>query len=238
MAYTYILPSRYDAESPITESLMSDIIGNIEEVLSGASSYTEITGSGTYSVPAGVNRVEVVLVGGGGAGSAGAGGQNGHGGCSGQIATYSVAVTPSGSVSYSCGAGGAGGAGAGAQGGTTTFGSVSVSGGQGGVQGTSPSFTGYPSDNFFLWGGNQGVSGYTFPSVVHGVAGAGAGGGGGAPCGLPFHIDTSNLGNGGAGGSGSVGGNATTYGAGGGAGATNYNGGNGSAGIIFLKVVG
>jgi len=140
MAYTYIDPTRYDAESPITESLMTDIINNIIANAAGGS-YTILNGSGTYSVPAGTTKLEVIMFSGGagaGGGGGGTGSNYGGGGGGGAGATcriLKVSTTGGSSISYSCGSGGSGGAAAasgllpgsdGTVGSVTTFNSLST----------------------------------------------------------------------------------------------------------------
>lgn len=137
MPYVYIDPSRYDAESPLTESLFSDIINNIQSVAS--SSYTVLTGAGTYTVPAGVTKLQVIMISGGGGGGGNVvvvpsynGGGGGGGG--GRVLEANVSTTGGASIAYSCGAGGAGGGVNvdGSNGGNTTFGALTCLGGEGG----------------------------------------------------------------------------------------------------------
>lgn len=95
------------------------------------------TGSGNFSVPAGVSLVYVTGVGAGGAGGgtlssattgAGGGGAGEHG------IAIPVIVTPSSTVAYAVGAKGTGtSGGAGSAGGDTTFGSLTFKGGSGGT---------------------------------------------------------------------------------------------------------
>ena len=68
--YSPILDSEIDAESPITESLMTRLRDN-PLALEGED-YTELTGSGTYTVPSDVNLLKVILIGGGSGGRGGA----------------------------------------------------------------------------------------------------------------------------------------------------------------------
>ena len=152
---------------------------------------TYTSGSGTFVVPAGVNFLDVLVVGGGGGG-----GQNlGGGGGGGQvIEVQKYSVTPGQSISYSIGAGGAAGTGtrgqsaaaSGSTGGTTTFGNISALGGNlgsgadGGAGGAARS------------GGNKGGTGSGGtraqsggPGVISNISGVAttyAGGGGGGGC--------------------------------------------------------
>jgi hypothetical protein len=118
-------------------------------VTAGFQHYALLTGSGTWTVPAGVTRIRVILVGGGDGGHGGSNGANtvtgttlplnggagGAGGESGQgalILEINLTVTPGSTYSYSRGAGGAGGTtgNAGSAGGATTFGSLSSAAGR------------------------------------------------------------------------------------------------------------
>lgn len=121
------------------------------------SNYELLTGSGTFTVPTGVEKLHVVMVGGGTGGSSGLAGANGgantnfysasvaqggnygSNGSGGKI--YEVDITsPSASYSYSCGTGGVGGAvttstsqsNAGSAGTASTFGSYSSESGSSG----------------------------------------------------------------------------------------------------------
>lgn len=81
------------------------------------------TGTGTFTVPAGVTSLRVTVSGGGGGGSSGAPGNSGGQGGSG---TFIVSVTPGGTFNYAVGAGGVAAASgstniSGASGGNTTF---------------------------------------------------------------------------------------------------------------------
>ena len=145
--------------------------------------YEVLTGTGTFTVPTGVEKLHVVLIGGGTGGSSGFAGANGGAnsnfysanvaqggnyganGIGGKV--YEVDITsPSASYSYECGTGGAGGAkststnanNAGSAGGNTTFGTYSSASG---------SATGYTNlmngDTFGLtmpkWNENSGKGG-------------------------------------------------------------------------------
>lgn len=103
---------------------------------------TPITTPSTWTVPANVYRVNVLLVGGGGGGGGGpafGGSQPGGGGGGGGRVLYAenISVTPGSTISYSIGAGGSGGISnpsvlgdPGGTGGTTSFGGLSVAGGE------------------------------------------------------------------------------------------------------------
>ena len=259
MAYVPILDTEIDAESPITESLMTRLRDNI--LAFAQDSYTEITGSGNYTVPSDVTLLRVIMIGGGGGGGGGGASQASGGGGSGCVILKHLTTTGGASISYACGAGGAGGSSGGtvgSNGGNTTFGALTAQGGPGSGVTTSIKPDQNPVTNklltFYLSGGDGGATGsgtaggdaYSYPAVNAGVPGSGGaaggseGGGGGAPCGIPFELNTTSLGNGGNGGDHSLGGsNATNYGAGGGGGGgNNTTGGNGSGGIIFVQPVG
>jgi len=137
-------------------------------------SYTS-TGSGTFSVPSGLQTMDVLVVGGGGAGGAGAFSPGG-GGAGGLIYRPAFPVTPGGSISYTVGSGGTG-----------TSAAAQSSGGKGG--------NGQDS----VWGtltakGGGGGGGYDAANTGQpvGLGGAGGSGGGGgsspgqsAPVNLP-----------------------------------------------------
>ena len=145
MPYVTIDPSRYDAESPITESLMTDIIGNIDAVEAIAEgTWAPLTGTGTYAIPTGVTKLRVIAVSGGGGGSGyvditqtGTSIQGGGGGGGGgRVREFIYNPSPTeiaDGVDYACGAGGAGGSGnnvSGSNGGDTTFGTETIFGGR------------------------------------------------------------------------------------------------------------
>lgn len=135
MAEQTINPNEYDAGSPITESLMTRIIENVEDLyvqVSASSeptlyldgtvadeSYSEVSTAGTYVVPADVTKIKVTLVSGGGGGGRGSrritsgtfyGGGGAGGGAGGNIREFILSVTPAASLTYSVGAGGSGAA--------------------------------------------------------------------------------------------------------------------------------
>ncbi|MBM3669667.1 MAG: hypothetical protein FJW97_06600, partial [Actinobacteria bacterium] len=147
---------------------------------SGVTPYTvfEFQGAGScaWSVPAGVNSVDVLAVGGGGGGGSRIGGGGGGGGVT---SSSNLGVTSGGSVSVTVGAGGAGG--------TSTSGGSTSSGGTGG----SSSFGSITA----LGGGGGGSDGTTY------VATSGATGGGvGYPGGCPGTVAPGTVGSGAAGG--------------------------------------
>jgi hypothetical protein len=105
----------------------------------GLQSIQSFTSSGTYTKPAGINKIKVYVTGaGGGGGSSGTpSNAGGGGGCSGGTAIEILDATSITTVSVTIGSGGAGGtSGKGGNGGTSSFGSYcSATGGQGGNRG-------------------------------------------------------------------------------------------------------
>lgn len=184
-------------------------------------SYTvvEFQGAGTcnWTVPAGVTRVDALLVAGGGGGGGGIGG----GGGAGEFRELDDSgVTPGQTYSITVGAGGAGIAGVGGDGGASSAFGTSVNGGGGG--------------------------GWTAPNVVAGAGGRPGGSGGGGACfnatwaagGLSSKTGS---GQGNVGGSGAATGSNTTCVGGGGGGAASAGGasagtvgGSGGAGAISV----
>lgn len=160
------------------------------------------TSNGTFTVPAGVSYVDVIVVGGGGGGGGSGGGATGMrsggsgGGGGAPIVRSTVAVTPSGTCVVTIGAGAAGGAGG------TAGGAGAGSVGANGSNGSSSSFVGASQ-------------------TIVGSGGAGGGGGGGANAaggGVAGANGNSLFGAGGDGGNGAVTGNGNGGGGGGGAG--------------------
>lgn len=135
MAYITIADTEVDPEAPITSYLGYRFRDNpiaIAERASGAprvkpSTIEQLSGSGNWTVPAGVKRVKVLCIGAGG-GSGGAETDSGGGGAS-VIGT--LEVVPATDIAYSVGAGGAaGGASPGVgDGGDTEFDTVPIAGG-------------------------------------------------------------------------------------------------------------
>lgn len=147
------------------------------------------TASGTFVVPAGVTRLKVKLVGGGGGGAGGGGvnGFSGGGGAAGGYAEGYLAVTPGASITATVGAGAsAGGGTTGGTGGTTSFSSISATGGGGGTgsAGSCPGGTGGlgAGGYFNIRGGDGGDGNGVFSSgqqIQGGNGGASFFGGGG-----------------------------------------------------------
>ncbi len=209
-----------------------------------------LTGSGTWTVPAGVTSITIECWGGGGgggsrssSGSAGGGG----GGAYAKVNTYGV--TPGAGLPYSVGAGGT----AGNTGGTTTFNtSICVAAGGSGVP--SNTATGGAGGTIAASTGDikhAGGFGYTYSTGSYGAGGGGSGGNAADGNNTAATNATSNAGaaavaGGGAGGNGAnSSGNATTPAApgGGGGGAyrtiiTNRSAASGAAGQIIITYVG
>jgi len=118
---------------------MTRSIGN-DTTAGGATppTYTVLSGSGTYTAPAGASYLIVEMTGGGGGGGKHAGSNSGGGGCG---STYFKLRVPTGAYSYSVGSGGAGGAVGGDTGGAgtaSTFGTATAGGGLGGLSNGTP----------------------------------------------------------------------------------------------------
>lgn len=194
-------------------------------------------GSGTWSVPAGVYNLQVLVVAGGGASGYDV---SSGGGAGGLVYRSNYAVTPGDSISYTVGAGGATGSGLGGNGGDSVFGTIRAYGGGGGAyyydcqgrdggSGGGGNSTGPNSSSRYtsaVRGGGRGVAGQGYPGggapgvgLVTGSYGGGGGGGAGGP-------GSDNIGYGAAGGNGlpfSISGTTRWYAGGGAAGASNYS---------------
>lgn len=166
------------------------------------------SGSGTWTVPAGVRKIKVICVGGGGAGGTGSSTYGGGGGGGGTIISDILAeilnVTPGASLSYSVGIGGVGNTG-----GPTSFtGATTRYGGQRGSDGNAGSGGSGGGGSGPGVSGQRGSSGQVLVSSINADACGGSGGG------------ASDFGGGGAGG---LGGYHTT------------NGQNGASGVIIIE---
>lgn len=214
---------------------------NIAHVRDGNNLMQVFTASGTYTKPAGLKRVKVTVVGGGGgAGNivgspvdtawAGAGG-----GCAIKLIEASVLGA---TETVTVGAGGAGGTGSanssGAAGGTSSFGAhCTATGGGGGLSSSSNPGAAGPSPgagsggDVNLYGGAPSYPYWSAEGVANipSCSGGSYLGDGVSPR-APFA-------------GGAHGANATTPGVGGGtpceSGSTDYNGGNGAAGIVIVE---
>lgn len=212
---------------------------------------TTFTSSGTFTIPAGVTSVHVLVVGGGGGGGGPGSGEasgRGGGGAGGVNRTYDIgaaSLTVSGSsISVVVGGGGANDA----NGGDSSFGSViAYGGGRGATSGTAPNGGGSGGGGNYANGGNYGGSPGTGTSGQGSNGGlgysdgatysVGGGGGGATAAGGGITASGTAAGNGGAGYSSSISGSAAIYGGGGGGGgdhrqsyATGGSGGSGGGG--------
>ena len=191
----------------------------------GLQSVQVFTASGTWTKPAGITKVKVTVVAGGGGGGAGnVGNISGTGGGAGGAALEFIDVSGTSSETVTVGAGGAGGASNGASGGsgsTSSFGSFcSATGGTGGTSATS-------STGGAGGAGSGGDANHTGGDGGGSTAAADGGGNGGSSIFGGAGMKTGNA-NGDA---------ANGYGSGG-AGASNgggFTGGAGKAGIIIVE---
>jgi hypothetical protein len=169
-----------------TSSMMRYVKGILSLIIGGTQEYT--TGSGDWTVPAGVTAVEVLVVPGGGSGGSIVSAYAGSGGGGGGevVKVNGLKVTPGSTIAYSVGGGGAApsaGDNAGNDGTLSSFGSVIAKPGKGGGKGSVTT------------GGNGGETGVTGgaggSAGGNGAAGIGGGslfvgkyGGGGGGCGV------------------------------------------------------
>lgn len=212
--------------------------GGIEGAFANSQTFTA---SGTFTVPAGVDKVYVILVsagagGGGGGKGTSYGADGGGGGASAFSLATVVGTTPGAGVSVTIGAGGAGGAGGsdgnganGGSGGVTTFGTVIVTGSTsaGGAGGSS------------VYGGGGGGGGSIGSTGGAGGAGGTTGGGGGAGSSAASGVGIKTVATGGlanSGGAGTGGTSIYSNGSNGGlsSGSTGGAGGAGGAGQVIV----
>ncbi len=191
----------------------------------GTSGSEIFTANGTFTVPGGVTKVYLTMVGGGGGGGGCPGGGAGGGGASGVVLiNYPFTVTPAADLTVTIGAAGAGGAAGdneGVVGGDTSFDSVTVAGGNFGRKGS----VGTGGAGTSMVGGN--VTAGTLGESNSGGDGTPYGGGGGGCM----------LGAGGIGGTSANGSDATGNGGGGGGGqhgSVTKAGGAGTVGICIV----
>lgn len=254
------LYNRYDGSTWVTTTEKVATEANAAVIVLGTGDILdEFTTSGTWIKRAGVKRVTVHMIGGGGAGG---GGANGFIGIGGAIGGYSVreidATTLSATVAVTVGAGaGAVAAGAaGGTGGTSAFGAESAGGGSGGRVYDIPSDgiesdvpprdpPGFGTQTVFVVNVGGGYGGYVtiFPGGKGSPGAFASGGAGGAlnVAGSPGtaapagKIGFGSSGGGGGGGqsgntSGRAGGSGAAPGGGGGGGGSSYVGGTGGGG--------
>lgn len=188
-----------------------------------------LSGSGTYTTPAGVTYLKIKMLGsGGGGGGAISGGAAGGGGAGGYI--ESLVASPAATYAYSIGIGGNGGLSNvdGTNGGDTTFGANTAGGGQGGKKGTTGT------------GGAGGAVtlslGIGFAMIGNGggiIANASVGGTAGGPGGVGF-FGGGPIGNNSTNSTGAAG--TANSGSGGAAGAAvTGSGGDGGSGVILIE---
>ncbi len=256
---TYLLPSILTVGGNLSVTG-----GILNEEPGGLQTFTTV-GTSTFSVPANVNSLQVLVVGGGGGG----GRDQGGGGGGGQVvSTTSFAVTPGNILNIVVGAGGANGtSGWASSGATSSFSTISAIGGTGGYSATFNVATrvggnsgggyigGNGSNPLNTYGGGGGAGDSAngqsptsgSPKAGDGGAGTlssisgssvcyGGGGGGGNRAGTGQGLATCGGGNGGNNANGTVG--ATSTGGGGGGGAWNgsvYAGAPGGSGVVIVN---
>lgn len=208
------------------------------------------TSSGTFTIPTGVTKLKVTVVGGGGGGgSAQFSGGGGGGGGGGVAVQYFSSLTPGGTLAVTIGAAGSSNGGTGGTSsiasGTQSITTLSASGGSGGASANASSGSGgnggssFANAAFSVVGG-RGGDGYG--DVSTGGGGGAAGGGGGVYGGGSASAvgGGGSFGSGGASGSAGNGGSVGTgYGSGGGGagnpGTPAANGAAGKAGIVMVE---
>ncbi len=168
----------FEDASGIDASASTDEIRNAANYYSGAqtgsllNAYT--SGSGSFTAPAGVTSVEVLVVAAGGGG----GGLGGGGGGGGVVHHTGYTVVPASTYAYSVGTGGTGvkyNGGVGSNGGNSTFGTGTVITAVGGGGGSGGSADG--ADGGSGGGGNGGYAPPSFSSVGGSGTQADSGGG-------------------------------------------------------------
>ncbi len=203
-----------------------------------ATTDTLISGS-TYTVPAQVSSLDVVVIGAGGGGAGGASTFGGGAGGAGFISTTTISVVPGQVISYTIGVGGNGGAGApldfttspagnGSNGGDTTFDTISANGGLGGTGAAIGVAIAPGGDGSIVGGDGTQNNGGNGGDLVVGTTTIGVGGIGGTGSASTFTLPTAGAnGSGGGAGSGWAGLNP----------GQNDNGANGGNGFIILNYV-
>jgi len=143
----------------------------------GNSGYQVITSTSTFTVPAGITRIYVQMIGGGGGGAGGWGDATGSGieggvagGGGGGYAAAWMSVTPGQEITATVGAGGAGGAGGSASGSGNTLGGTGATGGTTAFNGVG-SYGGSGGNPSNTTSGSPGGIGVGCPLVVTGGVG-------------------------------------------------------------------
>ncbi len=197
----------------------------------GFSQIQSFTASGNFTVPIGVTRLRVTVIGGGGAGGTHANIPSGGGGAGGNGLRILSGLTPGAVIAVTVGAAGAAitsGTGQGGSGGTSSFGAyVSATGGQGGGGG-SVLTTAAGGGGGSAVGGDVNTGGSCGTDSVIPAARGGDGGGLGAGRGATGYVQ--GLTATGYGGGGGGGGANSTTGTG-----TGASGGNGAAGLVIVE---
>jgi hypothetical protein len=147
-----------------------------------------LTTTGSFTVPAGVTKLKVTVIGAGGGGASGVANSGSGGGAGGGAAIGVLTVTPNQVIAYTIGAAGTGGVGGGngGNGGTTTFSTISATGGTGGTiypGGTNPSVVGVSGGvgsggDINLRGGRGGAANYITQNSNNAYPASGDGGDG------------------------------------------------------------
>lgn len=217
------------------------------------------SGSGYWTVPAGVYSVDILMIGGGGGGGGATSSyKGGHGGSAGIYTAVTVAVRPGDQIYYSVGIGGSGGSASGTSGTPSIAGGYYAAGGAGGGYniayagdggagavgaGTAASIYAPAAEDLREAYGGTGGSAIGGSFAFGGYSFGGGGGGGASINDLGWGaISQGGAGGVGGGGGASVNGNGTSasgnYGSGGGGAARAvsgvYTGGNGTNGIIIF----
>jgi len=153
------------------QTASGDLVSNTTSRADGRIIVRFTGGTGTWTVPAGVTNVEVLVVGGGGGGAAGGTWNADGGGAGGLVYTNSYNVTAGGSISVTVGTGGVARSsyGDGNSGNNSVFGQLIAYGGEGGLQTRGGNQGGYSID-----------AGTNITSGKLGATHAGSNGGGGA----------------------------------------------------------
>jgi hypothetical protein len=214
----------FQCSIPIAQWNASQFVPNVSITVFLNNIVKLTSGSGTWTVPSGIYKIKVTVVGGGGGGGASYNGSGyGGGGGGGTIISNVIAavidVTPNQGISYSVGAGGM----SNSNGNNSTFGAITGYGGGAGAVG----LLSYPGDGGLAPNSDGGVPGQSGTSVVQNPYQSGGHGGGAGGFGGLAGVPGGNPGdNGKYGGGGGGGGRGATGGAG---------GGQGGSGIIIIE---
>jgi len=163
---------------------------------------TYITGTGNFTVPAGVTQINVQVYGAGGAGGGATdSSERGGGGGGGGYVSNNIAVTPVQTINYQVGVGGTASNGNGGAGGASTFGTIIANGGLGGNANNGAGGNGGNGSGGTITAGANGLAGNAATNGGRGGANNGPGGGaGGNSLGSAANGDPGDLIGGGGGG--------------------------------------